>query len=81
MAAASEGLRRIIARKEDGAQLWFEEALNYGLRRRCNYGGTRMAAVELVIRRLGEGFWVKEEASGSLVFGEREEVEEQGRLC
>jgi hypothetical protein len=27
MAVASEGLRRIIARKEDGAQLWFEEAL------------------------------------------------------
>jgi hypothetical protein len=27
MAAASEGLRRIIARKEDGAQLWCEEAL------------------------------------------------------
>jgi hypothetical protein len=27
MAAASKGLRMIIARKEDGAQLWFEEAL------------------------------------------------------
>jgi hypothetical protein len=27
MAAASEGLRRIIACKEDGTQLWFEEAL------------------------------------------------------
>jgi hypothetical protein len=40
-----------------------------------------MAAVELAIRRLGEGFWVKGEASGVLVFGERAEVEEQGRLC
>jgi hypothetical protein len=27
MAVASEGLRRIIARKEDSAQLQFEEAL------------------------------------------------------
>jgi len=75
MVAASEGLRRIIARKEDGAQLWFEEALQLwfeeALQLRWDaYGGGGAGNSEAWRRFLGEGggirkfsFW-RERRSG-----------------